>query len=1082
MFQPSVWEKSESKGYDIPERRAIETRPAEARPALPGTQGRTRDAFRSGRPPVLNFCLCRRENRIHRWARIVLCVLVVSLNAIHLRAQQRPAGVSSALPADATLQQVAQFSGKTIGEVRVVTTSGEVISQNPAGLPVQPAKPYSAEEIRAAVRQLFASGNFADVVVEANESGGTLRLDFVVTRNLFFGVIRIDGLKEPPSDATAYASLRLRVGDAYSEEALNDAISNLKEALQLDGLYQAQVRADVMPDPPTHNMNINIAVIPGSRAKVGAIAVKNSTPYTDAELLSHSKLHAGKTLDSQKLQKAEERVRSYLTKQNFLGARVTLNRETFDAKTDSLPLQFEVIAGARVRVEVTGAKIPTKELKKRVPIFEEGAVDPDLLNEGKRSLRDYFERQGYFEVAVDYKLSEGESTEKKSPQTKEQLITYTIDRGRRQRLTGIAFEGNQYFGTDVLRMRLQMQPASFGSRGTFSRTLLDNDIASILGLYQANGFLGATVKNQIDQDYEGKEGDLFVHVKIHEGSQTLVGKLSLEGENKISEKDVMKLIDYSAGEPYSDYNVSVDRDNVLALYYNEGFPNAQFTSTVAEMAPETAAPNSSAITSGKKSNEAKPVVTERPRVAVMYHITEGEQVRVSAIVIAGYDHTRRSIIGREIPHIAGQPLREGEVIDTQRRLYNLGIFDRVDVAPQNPDGADTEKTLDVVVEEAKRYTIAYGAGFEVQRLSGSDNPAATSLEASPRLTFEVTKNNLTGRADTLSFKVRASALQWRGLLSYQKHDWLGNPHLSVQATLFTDKSRDVTTFTSTRYEGSLQLTQQISRATSLLYHYAYRRVLAADLLLNPEQVPLFSQPTLVSEFGISWVREHRNNPTDATAGTYNSVDLSIGGKAVGSSANWGRFFYQNSTYHQIFKWLTFARSTQFGIEQTFAGSESVDIPLPERFFAGGGNSIRGFGLNEAGPRDPDTGFPIGGDALIAFQQELRFPLKLPKFGTKVGGALFYDAGNVFSSVNKISLRYTPTGAETASGDLAYFSHTVGFGLRYLTPIGPIRVDFAYQINPPQFFACTISGTSCTDAPTLQRLPHFQFFFNLGSVF
>ena len=191
-------------------------------------------------------------------------------------------------------------------------------------------------------------------------------------------------------------------------------------------------------------------------------------------------------------------------------------------------------------------------------------------------------------------------------------------------------------------------------------------------------------------------------------------------------------------------------------------------------------------------------------------------------------------------------------------------------------------------------------------------------------------------------------MQWRGLVTYQKQDWLGNPNLSVQATIFTDKSRDVTTFTSTRYEGSLQLTQKLSRATSILYRYAYRRVLAADLLLNPEQVPLFSQPTLVSEFGISVVREHRNNPTDATQGSYNSVESFHSGESDRIVGKFRAVFLPELTYYQLLKWLTFARSTQIGIEQTFAGSSAIDIPLPERFFAGGGNSIRGFGLNEAG--------------------------------------------------------------------------------------------------------------------------------------
>lgn len=1008
-----------------------------------------------------------------------LCALAALGGTRICRAQTQT--TAPATPQDATAQQVAQFLGKPIGEIRVVTDKGDVVSGRAATLPIQPGAAYASDDVRTAIRQLYATGDYANVVAEASEASGKVQLDFVVTRTLYFGVIRIDGIKEPPTDSTAFASMRLRVGDPFSQSALDTAIENLKEALHLDGLYNAVVKVDTLPDPPTNHMNISVHVVSGSRAKVGAIQVKNSTPYTNEELISKTKLKTGKTFDSKKVQHGEDRVHDYLVKQGFLGARATIDRGGFIAPSDQVPMALEVVAGPRVKVEVTGAKIPAKELKRRVPVFQEGAVDPDLLNEGRRNLRDYFERQGYFDVAVDYKTQESQSTEKSGPQTTQQVITYTVDRGRRQRLVGVGFEGNKYFATSVLKVRLAVTPASFGSRGTFSRALLDSDLASVKGLYIANGFLSADVQTRIEQDYEGKEGDLFVHVVVKEGSQTLVGKLAIDGNQKLDTKQLMQYIGSTPDEPYSDYNVTTDRDNIMALYYDEGFPNAQFQSTMTDI-PADALTDSDTPPSDGSANAGKQPAAARPRVSLVYHITEGPQVLVSSIVIAGYDHTRRRIISRQIQLKAGEPLREGQVIDTQRRLYNLGVFARVAVNPQNPEGADPDKALDVEVEEAKRYTIAYGGGFEAQRLGGTANPSATSFEASPRITFEVTKNNFTGRADSLSFKVRASLLQWRGLLGYEMQDWLGNPNLSIQATIFTDKSRDITTFTSTRYEGSVQLTQKIDRWTTLIYRWAYRRVVASDLLLNPLQVPLFSQPTLVSEFGISAVREHRNNPVDATQGSYNSIDLSVAAKPVGSSANFGRLFFQNSTYFPITKWLTFARSTQFGLEQTFAGTQAIDIPLPERFFAGGGNSIRGFGLNEAGPRDPTTGFPIGGDTVLVFQQELRFPLKLPKFGTKLGGALFYDAGNVFSTLGAISLRYTPTTASINSGNLDYFSHTVGFGLRYITPIGPVRVDFAYQINPAQFFECTISGTSCSGPPTLARLPHFQFFFNLGSVF
>jgi outer membrane protein assembly factor BamA len=174
----------------------------------------------------------------------------------------------------------------------------------------------------------------------------------------------------------------------------------------------------------------------------------------------------------------------------------------------------------------------------------------------------------------------------------------------------------------------------------------------------------------------------------------------------------------------------------------------------------------------------------------------------------------------------------------------------------------------------------------------------------------------------------------------------------------------------------------------------------------------------------------------------------------------------------------------------------IVIPLPERLFAGGGTSLRGFALNQAGPRDSVTGFPVGGQALLVLNQEFRFPMRLPYFGTSLGGALFYDGGNVYSRLTRISFRTstpTPTFNTTnpaaafcvtnCSNELNDFSHTVGFGFRYATPVGPIRIDLGYQINRPTFvIPCTTLTGAVPTCHKAGRLPGFQIFFNLGPSF
>jgi outer membrane protein assembly complex protein YaeT len=705
-------------------------------------------------------------------------------------------------------------------------------------------------------------------------------------------------------------------------------------------------------------------------------------------------------------------------------------------------------------------------------------VDEDLLQEGRRSLRDWFERAGYFDAQVNYAASDAPADEKSHVlHGAARVVTYQVLRGDHHRLVDVEFTGNKYFSSDLLRGRIKIQPAAYASPGRYSTELLQDDVSSIRTLYEANGFQDCNVQSQLVDDYKGRHGDLSVRFVVQEGEQTRVASLDIEGNQQLSRDELLGVIGSSKGQPYSEFNVSSDRDNILATYYDQGFSEAQFAADVEKLPP-----------AGPK---------EGPMVRLRYHITEGPQVLVAKVLLSGYEHTRPGVISRQVGIKAGEPLSEGTVVETQRKLYNLGIFSRVSIAPQNPDGADEKKTVVVMVDEARRYTIAYGLGFEAQRLGSSSSPTSQSLSFAPRGTFEITKANLTGRADSLSFKARASTIQGRALLSYIAPNYFANPNFSLQLSTYYENSRDVQTFDSRRAEASVGLAQKLSSSSSILYRYAYRHVVASNLQIAVEEIPLFSQNTEVSEFDVNWVRDRRNSVSDPSRGDFENVDVSLAMKPIGSSANFIRVYLQNSTYTPISRRLVFARSTRFGVQTVYGNSVSTDIPLPERFFAGGGTSLRGFGLNQAGPRDPVTGFPIGGQAVLIFNQDLRFPMHLPLIGDRLGGAVFYDAGNVFASIRKISLRTAPPAPTfdpansnvcltNCTNELSYFSHTVGIEFRYGTPIGPVALDLGYQLNPARYLIQNGGTCPATQAAacltTLARLPAFQFFINLGTTF
>jgi len=959
----------------------------------------------------------------------------------------------------ATLADGFEYEGQPVMAVRVVSEEGEVLEQNPA-LPLQAGRPFTAEAVRESLQVLHRTGLYAEIRAEATRLAEGVSLSFVVRPNYFVNVVHVLGLQEPPNEALALAAMRLNLGEPFRESALEEALERLRAALREEGFYQAQFEVNRLPQARTRQLDLTVVVSPGRRARLGPIALHNQTGFPDLALLWRSKLKPGQELTAAHLAGATERIREFLVEKGHLGARVNVRRGEYNA--GRVPLDLEITAGPKVRVEVVGANISAGTLRRLLPIYEEGAVDEDLLQEGRRDIRDYLESRGYFDSEVTYTISA-------EAENGALVITYQVRRGFPRRLVGIEFTGNRYFSDELLRSQLRILPAAFLSPGRFSRRLLRADEGTLKFTYESNGFLQAQIRSEILDDYAGKEGDLFVRFHVTEGPQTRVAELHLEGNEKVSDEQLVGVgLASVPGQPYSEANVETDRDVILRHYFNEGFPEVQFEAAVQYVAPN--------------------------RVRLTYRITEGRQITVKQVLIGGYEQTRRGVISREVQLQPGGPLRAVDVVDTQRRLYNLGIFSRVTIAAQNPEGTDPNKTIVVAVEEAKRYTMAYGGGVEVQRLGGAGDPVGGDFSVSPRGIFEITRANFTGRAHTIALKLRASTLQGRALLSYAAPNLLAKPSLSLLMTGFADKTRDVTTFTAQRYEASAQLTQSLSPITSLLYRYSFRRVLVdpASLRVPPEQIPLFSQPTKISALGLTWIHDTRDNPADPAKGNLYIADLGLALRAFGSSASFVRLFFQNSTFHPFGRWLVFARSLRVGIQEPLGTTTGNDIPLPERFFAGGGNSLRGFGLNQAGPRNPATGFPVGGLAMLIFNQELRFPMRLPWVGERISGAVFYDAGNVFTRANRITFRWAPPPLDPGRApeeqpELNYLSHTIGLGFRYQTPVGPVRFDLGLQLNPARFEFCSGALPADPRCPAGQgiqvtRLPRFQFFFNFGSVF
>jgi len=967
-------------------------------------------------------------------------------------------------------------------------------------LPQKSGQPLDGDQVRESIRILFATGRFADIQAEATSSGPDVLLTFTTALNFFVGAVDVEGAPSHPNPNQILNATKLQLGELYTADKLNRALQNVRQLMQENGYYRASVTAESSSDTATQQVNILFRISPGVPAHVGEVKLTGHSAFSEGQLQDVAKMHPGDRVAAARITNSLQRLRKKLQKQQRVLAQVSIAEQKYRPESNAVDFVYLIDPGPIVVLYTQGFHVGHSVLKREVPIYEENALDDDLLNEGQRNLLDYLQSRGYFSATVEVQKETHPDTVR---------IIYRIDPGPAHKFELIEITGNKYFSRQMLRPRFQMQTSGkFLSRGRYSGALLKNDVANLQALYVSNGFREAKIQSMVEDNYHGAKNHIAVHIQIEEGPQTLVGAFHIAGNQKIDAKAFPEL-NTTEGQPYSEQNLANDRESILNYYFNHGFSKATLDITT------------------------KPSPGQPNREDVDYTIQEGEQFFIHQVTVAGLDHTRDYVAQREIREVAGQPLSRQDLLNTQSKLYDLGIFNQVDTAVQNPDGSEPQKNVLVQVQEAKRYTFTYGLGMEFE----TGLPAGTSAPAgatgvSPRVEFDITRLNVDGRDQTVTFQSHVGRLQQRGLISYEIPKLFNQERFKIFYTIFYDNSLDVSTFTSQREEGKIDLHQQIGKqqvnhSTSITYRFDYRYVKASHLAsdFSPAEFSLLSLPARVGGPGLTFIRDKRDNPLESTKGQYFTLDAFAASSYFASQANFARALAQDSTYYSFGRpnhKFVIARSTTLGLEQVYRGTvvlppgacqitslstscpEGISvIPLPEVFFAGGGNSHRGFGLNQAGPRDPDSGFPVGGTAEFVNSEELRFPqVSLPYLGEGFGFAVFHDMGNVFTAGHdmlKGLLRWhQPDPAQCLQSEgmiipacetyfnnsgYDYTSHAVGIGLRYKTPIGPLRFDFGYNLNPTYYFQGLVNPSGAlTGEFETQRLRPFNFFFSIGQPF
>ncbi len=1086
-------------------------------------------------------------------------ILATLLPAVSLA--QAPAAPSKAPPATsdtaisdplpALQQSVWTDAGSTVTAINFV---GVTFSANDAifsEMEQKSGQPLDPDKVRDDLRRLFATGRYRNISVYASQGGKDTTLTFSGDPRYYIGRVTIVGVKEERLASLLEFATRLDPGEPFMDSALSTAADAVKESLAENGYYQPVVEVTTTVDNIGHQVNATFIIRIGPQARVGVVAVEGTSAnvavnpagtaaaatasaasaVSDAGItvemfrkqgdLNCSRLamffnkHCIPKVGRETTSDALSGVRSYYQKHDHLEATISLQKSAYAPPRNQVDYHFAANQGPIVKVVINGAKISKSRTKLLIPVFEEGAVDNDLLNEGAFNLKDYLQQKGYFNATDTVKLI--------GKDTGNVTVQYDVVPGKQHKVTQVYIKGNKYFDHDTIEDLLRVKKAdNYQRSGRYSAQLVAADVASIESIYRANGFSAVKATSSVKDIDKGPQGQplkqerIEVTFTIVEGPQQKFGNVQLTGVDPSRESDIRSLLSSQTNQPFSLITLSGDRDAILNYYLAHGFDHAKIE-----------------IGQGPADD---PTFTD-----VALRVTEGQQVFIDRVLQSGLVHTRPSVVASQVLVHAGDPLDQAALLQTQRNLYNLALFNEANVAVQDPSGDAPDKNVLVQLTEAKRWDVTYGFGFEAQieapgvvpgQNRGTTNGQNGKAGASPRVSVDVSRINLRGTQNSLTLHATYGLLEEVATLSLNVPQLLGHRNLTGGISGGYSNVQNITTFSSSTLQGDFRVTQKVKRADTFIYDFQYRRVSVDpnSLEITPNLIPQLSQPVTVGGPQLTYFHDTRDpSPLNASKGQYFSLQEFIASSKFGSDTDFNKLDVTHSSYY-VFgkKKYVFARNTRVGFESFFGSNPNAAtaggqigvsstacsgplletnptcnaIPLPERLYAGGATSHRGFAINAAGPRDLTTGYPVGGSAAVVNTFELRLPPPtLPLVGDSVSFVIFHDMGNVFLKPGDMfkSIRnyHQPDQAEcrnllgpllTASGNAEnavgncnfnYYSHAVGVGARYSTPVGPIRVDFSYNLNPPIY---PVFDDYTGRSPYVGQASHFNFFFSIGQSF
>ena len=874
-------------------------------------------------------------------------------------------------------------------------------------LEVKPGAPFSGKDARAGLEYLYLKGLFKDVRVDAFPEAGGVRIEYTLIPITIVQKVVLRGNKNMSKDRLNEILSKLE-GKELREDKLPGIEADILLLYQADGYFDARVnfRQEAAEEP--HRVILFVYIKESEPTRIEEIRFTGNTVFSQKELLQVMASKRGEPLRRDLLLDTDMAALTRLyEKAGYPAAKSGIVDIHFRGQKAYLTISGD--EGPKVTVGFSGNRaFSSKELMKGLFIFTEHDVSDAAIESSADNIKALYREKGYADVKVAGK-------KKEAPGKLD--LEFAVHEGPKVSVSEIRIEGNTVFTAKQIKKQMVLSESGWFTSRPYREDALKKDADNIRDRYIDAGYLDAKVEKKVDRS--GSGGKAAVTLKIFEGRRTMVRSVSFEGSKAFTGAELLKKMSLKPGQPFNELLLDEDRYRILSLYSNKGYLYAKVE---VEKKLEYPAEDASPVEQAEKKEKSKPLppATGADREAangtadIRFKIAEDHPVTIGRIILRGNESTKDRTLLRELLIKPGGLYDYGAILTSQQRIYSLRYFGLVRIEPLRPGEKEYVKDMLLTVEERPAGAVEFGVGYgNLDRLKGF---------------AEVSHRNLWGGAQYASLRAEGSDILKRTIFNYQEPWFLGYK-LESKFTLTWFDRKEINSQTreiyyQTRETAVAYGVEKVYRGFRFSLTYQLEDVnnynVNPDAVLSPEDVGR----QIISSInpGVLW--DLRDDPFNPRRGSLHGIAVKEALTWLGSQADFTKATVQSTWFLPLGGDVVAALSARAGMARPHRDTDQV--PLHERYLAGGSNTIRGYSQDSVGPMGADGKTPTGGDSMAICNAELR-----TNPGAGFGLVFFIDAGNVWK------------GQEIILDDLRA---SYGAGIRYNTPVGPLRVDYGQKIN------------------------------------